>query len=156
MPGQELFGALEARRGVLERTRENSARLARSYGTHVTTGWGEMVVNTPILFGCTFLAAPAVTAGLVVDSSGTGGDDDADGPLVAGRFPRVQAGVWRWVTDINGHYTGAYVFFVVETVGYQMTGGVMPATSDPGYHLTHHLLFEGISYKDFNPLKLDY
>lgn len=156
MPGEDVFGSLENRRGQLECTRENSARLARSYGTHVTTGWGEIVAPDPIFFDCTFLNSPAVTSGVVVTSSTGGNDNDADGPLVAGRFPRVTAGVWRWVTDVNDNYTGAYVFFVVETAGFQFTAGTLPSTPEPGYHLTHHLLFEGIAYKDFNPTALDY
>lgn len=154
MPGNELLGPLENRRDLLERTRENTARLARAYGSHRTTGWGETVVSVPILFGCTFIEQPAVTSGVVVESSATAGGDE---PLVEGRFPRVTAGVWKWVQNINDHFTGAYVFFVVETMSYQATGGLYPETNDdPGYVLTHSLLFEGISYKDFNPAKVDY
>jgi hypothetical protein len=149
----DLFRAFEQTRGLRERTRENSARLARAYAKHQTTGWGEILLADPIMFGCTFPDPPAVTSGVVVESSTAAGDDE---PLVNGRFPRVTVGVWKWVTDVRDHYTGAYLFFVVETMGYQAYGNVYPTTPDPGYTLTHHLLFEGISYKDFNPAKLDY
>ena len=153
MPGNEVLTPLEQRRAHIEQTRENSARLARAYATHRTTGWGEILVDTPVQFGCTFLKPPAVTSGMVLISSQTGNEAEP----VTNRFPRVNAGVWKWQQDVHDYYTGAYLFFVVETVGFQMTGGYFPYTSsDPGYVIDHHLLFEGVSYKDFNVALLDY
>lgn len=153
MPGNELLTPLEERRAYIERTRENSARTARAYITHKTTGWGEKLVDQPVLFGCTFIQPPAVISGTVVESSVAAGDDE---PLVAGRFPRVNMGVWKWVQDVHNFYTGAYLYFVVETVGYQLSVSGFPGGEDPNYSITHHIVFEGISYKDFNPAGLDY
>jgi len=68
-------------------------------------------------------------------------DGDA---LVPTRFPRVTAGVYRWLQDTKGFYTGCWVFFVVDT---QSSFIATTVTSDPGYDLIHDLSFTGIAAK---------
>lgn len=152
MAGNDIFGPLEAHRQRIEQQRENAARLARAYVSTETTGWGEIIKSDVLEFGCTFLTEPTFTTGTVVrgDSSGP------TGQLVTGRFPRVSTGVWRWQNDEKGYYTGAYVFFVVETIGFQVSTGVYPTTSDPSYTLAHNMVFEAVAYKNFPLDALDY
>jgi hypothetical protein len=151
MPGNEILGPLESRRQQIEQQRENAARLARAYVNTETTGWGEFIKPDVLEFGVTFLAEPTFTSGSILrgDSSGP------TGQLVQGRYPRISVGVWRWQHDANGYWTGAYVFFVVETVGFQMTDGFMPAEDDPAYTIAHHMVFEAVAFKDFELGLLD-
>lgn len=146
MPGNEIFGHLESHRAKIEQTRENGARLARAYAKYETNGWGEVLVKQAFDFGCTFLKEPSFTSGIIMR-----------GPLTIGRFPRVTAGVFGWKYDMRGYFTGAYVFFVVETAGFQANNGVLPNQEDPNYKIAHHMTFEGISFKDFDiTTDLDY
>ena len=135
-------------------TAENSARYASSFVTFTTTGWGEFQSPDPQLFTTTFIKPPSISHSFYID-----GDD-----LVDGRFPRVSAGVHRWVQNERGFYTGAYLVFVVETMGIQeqrtyvlptaVDGNVgvvnvpVPAVADPDYKLVHTFTFTGIAMKD--------
>jgi hypothetical protein len=153
------FQALELRRQALAAYRENSARLAYCRLPFTTTGWGEFKFEKAVRFTCTFIERPAISHGLSME-----GDD-----LVPTRFPRVTAGVYKWVIDVNGFYVGAYVFFVVESLGAQMetsvataSGATLPtgatytirekstldrAKDDPKYNLLHDLQFSGVGIK---------
>ena len=149
-PGWE---ALEQRRGLLQQTSENSARYASSFVSFNTTGWGEFISPDCQYFTTTFIDRPSVAHCLSID-----GDD-----LVEGRFPRVTAGVHKWLQDERGHYTGAWLFFVIETMGLQFQEiYVMPTPADgevgtvhmpsaippdPGYHMIHDFTFTGIAMK---------
>lgn len=161
------FRALEQRRQQLDAVRENSSRLAYCHLTFTTSGWGEFKVPDAVRFTCTFIERPAISAGLSIDG-------DA---LVETRFPRVTAGVYKWVQDVDGFYIGAHVFFVVETMGVQLETSV--ATDDPGslpagatytareksnvdrakadpkYDLVHDLQFSGIGIKALPSYLLD-
>lgn len=143
MPGNELFSPLENHRQRTEQRRENSARLARAYVKTETVGWGEIIKQEVLEFGTTFLTEPFFTNGPILrgDSSGL------TGQLVPGRFPRITTGVWRWQHDEKGYWTGAYVFFVVETDGFQMSGGVPSPDADPNYTIAHNMVFEAEAYK---------
>lgn len=153
MPGNDVFGDLEQRRQRVDQIRENTPRLARAYATYETQGWGEIIVPTVQHFGCTFITEPYFSSGIVMRGDST---SEADGQLVSGRYPRVTAGIWRWAHDARGYWIGAYVFFVVETVGFQFTSGEVPSSVDPNYRIAHKMIFEGVSFKDFNVNKLDY
>lgn len=150
MPG---FEALETRRAQIHRDAENSARYATSYVSYKTTGWGEFVSADCQYFTTTFVKRPSVAHSLSLD-----GDT-----LVTGRFPRVTAGVHKWLQDRDGFYTGAWLFFVVETIGMQAqrtyvlptsetasTGVVaidVPLAADPNYELLHDFTFTGVAMK---------
>lgn len=150
LPG---FEALEQRRSQIHRDSENAARYASSFVSYKTTGWGEFVSPEIQYFTTTFTRRPSVAHSLSLD-----GDE-----LVAGRFPRVTAGVHKWLRDTDGFYIGAWLFFVVETMGMQFqdtyvlptseseTVGVVsvdvPLAADPGYEILHDFTFTGIAMK---------
>lgn len=147
------FVALEQRRARIAQTDENSARYASAFLSYTTTGWGETLLPEVQRFTTTFLERPSVSHGLSVD-----GDT-----LVAGRFPRVTAGVHKWLQDENGFYVGAWLFFIVETVGLQdkpvyvmptPVDGMVPTVrmtapipKDPNYTLVHDFTFTGVAMK---------
>lgn len=153
MSVQPGFQALEQRRAQLQQVAENSARYASSYVTFTTTGWGEFLSPECQYFTTTFVERPSVSHGFSVD-----GDK-----LIEGRFPRVTAGVHKWLQDENGFYTGAWLFFVVETMGLQWQDiYVMPTAADgkvgtvhmktpippdPNYTLIHDFTFTGVAMK---------
>jgi len=132
-PVEPGFAAIEQRRGILEAHRENTSRLAIAQCSFSTHGWGEFKVPEVAYFTSTFIARPSVSVGTSVDG-------DA---LVATRFPRVTAGVYRWLQDVRGFYTGAWVFFVVDT----QSAFINTNRPDPGYDLIHDLTFAGIAIK---------
>ena len=147
------FQAAEQRRGYLQSVAENNARYASAFVSFKTTGWGEFQSPDAQRFTTTFIKRPSVAHSLSVD-----GDK-----LVKGRFPRVTAGVHEWLRDSNGFYIGAWLFFVVETLGLQdqktfvmptsATGTVnlvslpTPAVPDPKYDLIHDFTFTGVAMK---------
>lgn len=129
-----LYAAQEQRRGYLEQTRENSGRLARTHGTWRSTGSGELIVPEAFSFGVTFVEEPSVAYGYSLP--------EVDGQaqlLTAGSVPRCGGGVYRWVRDRRGFYTGCNVAFTVD-FGY---GGV-PKT----YEVVHSMVFEALALKD--------
>lgn len=128
------FAALEQRRGQLDAIRENTSRLATAQCSFTTQGWGEFKLPDVAYFGATFIERPFVSHGTSIN-----GDK-----LVPTRFPRVTAGVYRWLQDVKGFYIGAWVFFVVDTQSSFITTTV---AIDPGYSLTHDLQFTGIAIK---------
>ena len=153
MPVDPGFQAQEQRRGFLEATRENSARYASAYVSYQTTGWGEFLSPDCQRFTTTFVKRPSVAHSLSID-----GDD-----LVDTRYPRVTAGVHKWLQDERGFYIGAWLFFVVETFGLQTQptyvmptdsdGAVgtvampYPAAADPNYTIIHDFTFTGVAMK---------
>ena len=118
-----------------------------------TTGWGEFEAPDAQYFTTTFVKRPSVAHSFSID-----GDT-----LVDGRFPRVTAGVQKWLQDERGFYTGAWLFFVIETMGMQfqptyvlptdsdgMVGTVSvpyPIPADPNYTIIHDFTFTGIAMK---------
>ena len=122
-------------RGRIEQVKENSGRLAKVFAHYTTTGWGEIAVPEVIEFDCTFLTEPTFTSGIAL----------ADRiELLPNRFPRVTAGVYRWRKNAKQQWTGAWVFFCVDT----FSAAVPTSSLDPNYVLHHHLSFEAVAYKD--------
>lgn len=131
---------------------ENSARGAWSWGTVHTKGWGEVILDEPIMFGLTYVDEPTVAYGFVLD------DDDQ---LVDGRFPRCSGGVMRWVRE-GQFYVGAHVFICVATadpmmaaqawVEASLAAGVLTPPDafldDPNYDITHDFTFQAIAIKN--------
>lgn len=100
-----IVQALEAHRGRVDQTRENSARYAQSFATYTTTGDGQFLIEDAHMFGCKFTQQPIIAYGYSLD----------DEQLVSDRLPRCNGGVRSWIRDKAGLYTGAYVFLLVDT-----------------------------------------
>lgn len=144
----KYLASLERHRMQIERTKENGARLAKSYLTWTTTGWGEFVNDVVMDFGLTFTEKPSFTFGFELDS-----DNGPD--LVDGRFPRGNAFVYDYRKvhplgdDSITYYTGAWCAFVFEDVGFQFSEGSFDTTQgSPQYRIHWSLQFEGIALKD--------
>lgn len=102
-----LFANLERRRVELGRTAENSARSARLLLVYRTKGNGELRIDSPLDFGLWYVEQPVITTGVSLKS----------GRLHATQYPNACAGVWRWTKNAKGLYTGAKLFFVVDSGG---------------------------------------
>ena len=147
------FPALEQRRSHLQSVAENTARYASSFVTWKTEGWGEFLCDEVQYFDTTFIKQPSVAHSFSLD-----GD-----VLVPGRFPRVTAGVHKWLTNHEGFFTGAWLFFVVETTGIQnratyvlptsadgsvgLVTAPVPIPPDPNYEIVHSFIFTGVAMK---------
>lgn len=107
-----VVDALEAHRGRVEQTRENTARLAQAFATYNTTGDGEFLLEEPYRFGCTFTERPIVSYGYAIDTST---QTSMEEEVILGRMPRAIGGVRKWIKDDRDFYIGAYVFFTVDT-----------------------------------------
>lgn len=147
------FGDLEAHRAKIGAQAENTARLAKAYAFWVTSGVGEITLETPFKFNVAFLEQPSFNYGTVLDETND---------LVPGFYPRVFAGVYDWVREtppgnidgdnsITPFYTGAYVYFVVDTIG----NGAAFTDNQPVYKIHHNLTWEGIALKDLPAHLLD-
>ena len=129
--------ALEQRRADTSRNAENSAREAFCYGRFQTVGWGEVKAASPILFDVTFTSKPAISYGFEVIGGQTA--------VIDGRFPRGNGGVYQWVQDNRGHYTGAYILVTVENISAWTAPSA--TTAGPDYTIEHNFKFEGPAYK---------
>lgn len=126
-PYEDLRYASARRADMLE----NSARLARSFGTYQLSGAGEYVLDKHFEFGLTFMEEPIFTFGSAFDLTSP--------DLEINNLPRVFAITHDWVLDDNDYYTGAYVAFAID----------LPDTYyDPGYIINVHMTWEGLAYKD--------
>lgn len=106
-----LFGdgplqAMEGHRAFVERTKENSARLASATAAIVSHGDGEFLIQDPVLFGCVFTEQPTVAYGYLLDDE----ELPDDVPL-----PRASGFVRKWVRNADGYFTGAHVALTVDT-----------------------------------------
>lgn len=99
-----LRGAELADRSQHDQIRENQARDAITIVRIETTGAGGTILPDAVNFDTAYVERPAVTCGCSILSA----DADSLPPLCS-------AGVYRWVTNERGFYTGAYVFVRVET-----------------------------------------
>lgn len=143
MPGLEIYRHQEFRRQRHEQVRENSSRIAFSFGTWTSTGRGESTVPDVFRFGLAFLNEPAASYGFALSPDGI--------DLVTGHFPRCSGGVSDWQRDSQGYFVGAWVFFSVDTVA---PGGTLSST-EPSYVLHHHMTFGGVATKAFPADLLD-
>lgn len=142
MPVTPGFQASELRRGKLDAIHENTSRLAVCQLSFATHGWGEFKMPAAVYFTSTFIKRPLLASSVSIDG-------DA---LISTRFPRVTAGVFRWIQDVKGFYTGAWVFFVVDT---QSSFIATTVTTDPGYDLIHDIQFTGVAIKSLPSHLLD-
>ncbi len=133
---ETAYGLLEAQRARRETVNANAGRAATVSTTWTTKGIGEVRITEPFYFGLLFLEEPVFTSGVVLDMAGKNPD------LVKGHYPRAQAGIYEWVKPTDDHFTGAYLFFTVDTNGPGQTPGV-----EPNYVIHHHLQFQGQAVK---------
>lgn len=136
------FGHLEARRAYLAAQQENTGRTARVATTWTTVGSGEAVTTKAFDFGIRFIEEPCFTAGMALDETTR---------LQSGYYPRVNAGVYEWKKDNHDYYTGALIFFTIDTYGAGSISG-----EQPNYVIHHHLRFEGKALKDIPAHLLDF
>jgi hypothetical protein len=85
--------------------RENAARAANAVVRHVVTGVGQTVNPNPVMFSTSFDGQPTFTYGVELT---------AHDPAYA--YPNATAGVYRWATDANGFYNGAFLYFDVSAI----------------------------------------
>lgn len=149
MNDYDVFFAQEMHRSRVAQTKENTARAARSYAFYTTTGTGEIQVPDVFRFNCTFVKEPGFLNGVSLEEETVAGDDAPD--LVLTHYPRVTAGVYRWQRNVKGFYTGAWLFFVVDSTAPYST----LLTSEPKYVLKHTIAFEGLALKDLPDYLLD-
>jgi hypothetical protein len=135
-------------------TAENSARGAWAWGNVHSNGWGETVIEAPIMFEIVFIHQPYVAYGFCLDD---------DNQVVDGRLPRCSGGVLSWVQTPEGFFIGAHVFVTVATADPMLAvqawmdaslTQVPPATTvpsdftvDPGYDITHSFTFSALAVK---------
>ena len=105
---------------------ENASRYARFECEFTTTGSMQKAFADAVMFDCTFAEEPHVVTGLYCFS---------DDLLKASVFPRVTAGVYRFITTPQGYCTGAYVWFNVDV-------GIFD-----NFQIHHYFTFSGIATK---------
>ena len=111
---------------------QNAARLGFSQHKIQSTGLGSVRRPQPIIFDVVFLEEPLFTQGASLISKPNTLPD-----------PMASAGVWQWHRNEKGHYIGAYIYLAVSV------GEVFfEASGVGGVSMTHHLLFQGVAYKD--------
>lgn len=141
----DTWRSLEQHRGLVDQHKENQARLAVSYADYVTTGWGEFEPDYSFDFNCIFVDQPFVSEGTRVDEKT---------PLVAQQFPTCKVGVSRWRQDADGNYTGAWLWFKVMQIEYQVWRYSFPEEY-AYYRIFHHVRFEGVALKALPAWVLD-
>lgn len=152
----EAVDAQDERRSRIDQIRENSARSALVDCRFSTVGQGSFLMEDVIPFGLSFVngkregvdgivrpLVPSVQYGfsLPVERSLEWHDQDHDislsdpNEIVDEVIPRATGGVWRWQTDRNGLYIGAFLFC---TVSYD---------EDVDYEIEHYYTFYGTALK---------
>lgn len=128
---------IDRRREEVARDRENSARLAHSYATFVTTGIGSIQYAKRVKFGLTFIERPIVSYAAqfdideLADLLDIENADDIDLPMCSGF-------VVNWEQDERDFYTGCWVAVRID--------------ADPvPMEIEHHFTFAAIGLKDIPP-----
>lgn len=133
-----LLDDLDKRRGQVEITNENSARLAHAYGTATTTGQGTCQVEDSIEFGTAFVELPHVSHCSVVDIDDLSDLLGVEDPPL----PHVSGFVTDWDQDERGFYVGAWV---AAKVSFDTLDAVDIAAQPV---IEHHFTFSAIAIKD--------
>jgi hypothetical protein len=123
--------------GRREAERENSSRWATINLVVQSAGVGRFEHDTPLAFPAPFLEEP-----LMVQGSGVIFNPDARNFY----SPEGRAGVWSWVRNEKGFYTGCKVWTVVE---YAAKDGSGNQGDWRRVKVQHWLVFQGVAIKDF-------
>ena len=135
-----LLDDLDKRRGQVEITNENRARLAQSYGSATTTGQGTVQIEDPFEFGTAFIERPFVSYAAVVDPdvlADTLGLDPSTVPM-----PNCSGYVVHWDQDERDFYIGAWV---AVKVSFDIND-LIPLDALPV--IEHHFTFAAVAMKD--------
>lgn len=89
---------------VRAQQKENSSRTAYQRMSYITTGVGQITSSSPQMFDTTFTEPPVITSGSVMLTP----------PGPGWRYPQTSAGVYRWITNDQGFFVGAHLYFVVD------------------------------------------
>lgn len=132
------FEAIANRQRDIGRNQENSSRLAISFGSFSTVGWGEVEHEERIDFEVAYLHEPYPSHGSALY------EDEAD-KIRPTRFPRCWGTVSDWDIDAGGLYRGCWVVTIVEDRSYLQA----PTDPDPNpeYHIKHTFTFMGVALK---------
>lgn len=151
---------------------ENSAKQARLLVRYETEGTGELIPPEPLRFVTPFFHQPAVISGFElvrradrpypppktweefaaeVDESYTVQDAHADySSQYIYQLPRVTAGVYRWVRNRRGFYTGAFTYFSISVDFVDPDYVVTEQTLIARPVVIHNFTFMGESYKSMS------
>lgn len=134
-PQQSIMNKLAQQQNL----RENSSRLAHSFGSFTTVGWGEFAPEDAVMFDAPYLSRPIPT------HCGSLSDDDQAAKLRTTRHPRATGMVTHWDVNPQGLYLGAWVIVWVE----DRSPLVAPTDPDPDpdYTIVHDFSFLGIAIK---------
>lgn len=162
---EHLRNAAQRREGILE----NSARFSWLHVTYETEGTGEHIPSAPLMFVTPFFSKPMVAHGFEVvrrpdnpfPPPRTWGEyvtEVAENPSYSVEqahadylaqysymLPRVTAGVYRWVRNPKGYFTGCFAYFNIQAdfIGTDINIQAMP--------ILHHVFtFSGESYKSMS------
>lgn len=134
-----LIDDLDKRRGQVEETKENSARLAHAYGQVFTTGQGTIIFPDMLDFETTFIERPYVGHSSVIDVEAlTDVLQLGDFPIM---FPVVAGFVTEWQQDERDMYTGAWVGIRVNFPAEDLIDPTAPV------QIEHHFTFSAIALK---------
>lgn len=127
----DLVVARDQRDARREADRNNAARLGFSQHKVQSSGTGNIRRADPIKFDVIFIEEPLFTQGATVIQRPADGSD-----------PIASTGVWQWDRNPKGHYVGAYIYLAVwlGEISFEAVGSEV--------QMTHHLLFQGMGYKD--------
>lgn len=115
--------------------RQNSTRPASAEITYISNGVGQQRVHTPIIFPVIFRTEPHFTFGSAVIHN--------PNPKIW-HDPIGQSGVYAWVRDSRGFFTGATIWVRVEV--HPIVAGT--ALMVPPVTCQHYLTFTGLAFKD--------
>lgn len=134
---------LDKRRGQVEITAENSARLAHAYGSATTTGQGTVQIEDRIDFQTAFVEMPYLSGDSLVDMDALADVLGLDPEVVDDiPLPHCSRFVVEWDQDDRDFYIGAWV---AVKVSFDSLDGV---ATDAQPVITHHFTFSAIALKD--------
>lgn len=108
--------ALQRQQAQRAQTNENSGRHAVYEARFISTGTGFTLQPIPVMFAASFADRPQVTYAHYIEGS----------QLDVTALPTITGGVYQWVRDATGFYTGACVYCVVTVpAGAQMSGSTV-------------------------------
>jgi hypothetical protein len=144
-----LLDDLDKRRGQVEITNENRARLAQAYGSASTTGQGTIQLPDVIDFNTAFIEKPYVSYCAVVDPDALADAFGLDDPDIV-PMPNCSGFVVHWDQDERDFYVGAWVAVKVVFDYYDLVAiDALPPVE-------HHFTFAAVAMKDIPVDLADY